>query len=64
MEQLAPDGDRRYTEDEYLRISAESDIKYEFRDGRLIPFGGWELDESGRVLGMAGGSAEHADIAV
>ncbi len=63
MEQIAPDRNRLYTEAEYLRISAASDIKYEFRDGRLIPFGGWERDESGRILGMAGGTAAHADIA-
>ena len=64
MEQPRPDRTRRYTEEEYLRISAASDVKYEFRDGQLIPFGGLERDESGRILGMAGGSAEHADIAV
>ena len=59
-----PVADRTYTEAEYLRISAASDIKYEFRHGQIVPFGGWERDESGRILGMAGGSAEHADIAV
>ena len=64
MEQPVPSRDRTYTEEEYLRISAASDIKYEFRHGRLIPHGGWERDEGGRTLGKAGGSAEHADVAV
>ena len=63
MEQPVPDRHRRYTEEEYLRISAVSDVKYEFRDGQLIPFGGWERDAGGRIVGMAGGTAGHADIA-
>ena len=63
MEQPVPERNRRYTEEEYLRISAASDIKYEFRHGEMIPFGGWERDDNGRILGMAGGTAEHADIA-
>ncbi len=62
MQQQVPDRDRRYTEAEYLRISAASDVKYEFRDGYLIPFGGWERDAHGRILGMAGGTATHSDV--
>ncbi len=63
MEQVAPDRTRRYTEAEYLRLTEASDVKYEFRDGQLIPFGGWQRDEVGRVVGMAGGTAGHADVA-
>ena len=64
MERPIPDRDRRYTEQEYLHISAASDVKYEFRGGYLIPFGGWERDAHGRILGMAGGTATHNDIAM
>ncbi len=63
MEQAIPDRDRRYTVAEYFAICESSEIKYEYRDGQLIPHGGWDLDASGRIVGMAGGTFEHGGIA-
>ena len=63
MEQAIPEPTRRYTEAEYLAFEEASDTKHEFRNGQIIPFGGWERDPYGRIVGMAGGTAEHSDIA-
>jgi Uma2 family endonuclease len=63
MEQAIPEPRRRYTEAEYLAFEEASDTKHEFRNGQIIPFGGWERDPYGRIIGMAGGTAEHSDIA-
>lgn len=45
---------RRYTLDEYFRLSEESEEKLEYWDGIIIPLG--------RMLAMAGGSYEHSAI--
>jgi hypothetical protein len=64
MERAIPEPKRRYTEAEYLAFEEASDTKHEFRNGQIIPFGGWERDTYGRIIGMAGGTEEHSDIAV
>ena len=63
MELPVPDRTRRYTVEEYFAICETADVKYEYRDGELVPLGGWERDGVGRVLGMAGGTFEHGEIA-
>ncbi len=63
MEQPIPDRNRRYTLDEYFALDNVSDVKYEYWDGLLVPHGGWETDAQGRILGIAGGTATHSDIA-
>jgi Uma2 family endonuclease len=63
MEQPIPDRNRRYTVEEYLALDGVSDVKYEYWDGMLIPHGGWETDANGRIVGMAGGTAAHSDVA-
>jgi Uma2 family endonuclease len=63
MGQIIPDRNRHYTVEEYFQICETSDIKYEYRDGELIPHGGWERDEDGKIIGMAGGTFEHGEIA-
>lgn len=62
MEPPIPSRHRRHTEDEYLRISEASELKFEFRNGQVIPFGGWERDDQGRILGTASTTAGHADV--
>ncbi len=62
MEQAIPDRNRRYTEAEYLAFDEASAVKYEFRNGQIIPHGGWERDDDGQIVGMAGGTEEHSDI--
>ena len=64
MEQPIPDRNRRYTVEEYLALDGVSDVKYEYWDGLLVPHGGWETDANGRIIGMAGGTARHSDVAV
>jgi Uma2 family endonuclease len=63
MERPIPDRHRRYTVEEYFAICETADVKYEYRDGELIPHGGWERDDNGHILGMAGGTFEHGEIA-
>ncbi len=63
MERPIPERDRRYTVEEYLALDDVSDIKYEYWDGYLVPHGGWETDANGRIVGMAGGTDAHSDIA-
>ena len=50
MEQAIPRSDRRYTEEEYLRLEEASPVKHEFRGGRIIA--------------MAGGTHGHAIVAM
>ena len=64
MEQPIPDRNRRYTVEEYLALDGVSDVKYEYWDGLLVPHGGWETDAKGQIIGMAGGTAGHSDVAV
>ena len=64
MEQPIPDRNRRYTVEAYLALDGTSDVKYEYWDGLLVPHGGWETDANGRIIGMAGGTAAHSDVAV
>jgi Uma2 family endonuclease len=64
MERPIPDRNRRYTVEEYLALDEISDVKYEYWDGLLIPHGGWETDDDGRIIGMAGGTEAHSDIGV
>ena len=63
MGRVIPEPRQRYTEAEYLAFEEASDTKHEYRNGQIIPFGGWERDPYGQILGMAGGTAEHGDIA-
>ena len=63
MEQPIPDRNRRDTLDEYFALDGVSDVRYEYWDGLLVPHGGWERDEDGNILGMAGGTDVHSDIA-
>ena len=63
MEQPIPEFSRRYTEEEYLRFAEASGAKHEYRDGRIIPYGGWEVDAAGLIVGMAGGTFDHGVIA-
>ena len=46
MEQTSPRIDRLYTEDEYLRMEAASDVKHEFHNGRVIAMAGGGYDHS------------------
>jgi Uma2 family endonuclease len=64
MEQPIPDCNRRYTVEEYLKLDEVSDVKYEYWDGLLVPHGGWEYDDDGRIVGMAGGTPVHNDVGV
>ena len=63
MEQPIPDRNRRYTLEEYFALDDVSEVKYEYWDGYLVPHGGWETDRNGNIIGMAGGSDAHSDIA-
>lgn len=63
MEQPIPDRNRRYTLEEYFALDDVSEVRYEYWDGLLVPHGGWEWDKAGNILGMAGGTDVHNDIA-
>ena len=64
MEQpVVPQPKQYYTEAEYLAFDEASQTKHEYRHGQIIPFGGWERDVYGDIVGTAGGTAEHGDIA-
>ena len=63
MEQPIPDRNRRYTLEEYFALDDVSEVKYEYWDGLLVPHGGWETDAHGCILGMAGGTDAHSDVA-
>ena len=63
MEQPIPDRNRRYTLEEYFALDGVSEVRYEYWDGLLVPHGGWERDDDGQILGMAGGTDVHSDIA-
>ena len=64
MEQVIPDRNRRYTLEEYFALDGVSDVRYEYWDGLLVPHGGWERDADGHILGTAGGTDVHNDVAV
>ena len=63
MEQPIPDQNRRYTLEEYFALDGVTEIKYEYWDGLLVPHGGWETDKDGKIIGMAGGTGAHSDVA-
>jgi Uma2 family endonuclease len=56
--------DRLLTEEEFLDWIESQDGKYELEDGRVVPRFGPLLDDDGRVIGMAGGTVQHAEIAI